>query len=293
MNCYICLGSMIRTMIQFLHSQEKSIAFVFKKLMIPGWSALLSLVFLFPAVEKTHSFAGAGPYTHIEITRLALKQLAEEKNFELLASCSEALMQASVMSDNTRYATKPEYHCDNNDIVGCSFKLDQLKRQAVNASNSATSFQRMGLALHIVQDFYAHSNWPEIFRFSLVIAPLEEFRHFPPPADLQTGLYPDIYLPDFDAQLACYFAPVEDWSSYIIGATHDCINKDSNITKRGIALVPDGGGYTFHELAAEYAVRHSVSLLKHFYANNPHFQACLVPTALTFGCNTSLLEWIR
>ena len=130
--------------------------------------------------------------------------------------------------------------------------------------------------LHLIQDFYAHSNWVENAGFSMLLAPIEAFSWLPPPANLQTGLYPEYVSPP-SLQLDCYLFPVEDWGLRIHGATHGCMNKDSERQFRGITVVPGSPGITYHRLAAEYAKLHSVEFLNEMAKANPWFKTCFRP----------------
>lgn len=238
-----------------------------------------------------YGFAGAGPYTHISITTEALDRYAVETGNSVSLYCAEVLLQASVISDNAEGMEQFTYHCDNNDLAGCSYRLDQFKGEANKATTQVESLLKMGRALHIVQDFYSHSNWVEIFGFTMIRAPIEQFKDLRPPPDIQSGNFPDIY-PDIGAQLACYLIPEERWGSYIYGATHACMNKDSNQTFRGSRFYPNSG-LTYHQLAGMYAVNHSVELLKYYGRKNPWFKTCFVPRALTGGCNKRFLDWVH
>ncbi len=254
--------------------------------------ALVLIFVMHGLAGQAYSFAGAGPFTHIGITTEALDRFTHETGWEVSLYCSELLNQFSVSSDSADGMQQFTYHCDSNDLVGCSFRLDQFKSQANRAYVREQSLRRMGMALHIVQDFYAHSNWVETFGFTLFRAPLEEFKLYPPPVDVQSGQFPDIF-PDVGAQLACYLVPEDQWDKFIFGATHSCMNKDSNITFRGSRAIPNGFGITYHELAGQYAVNHSVELIKYFYRHNPWFKTCLRPQLFTAGCNKRFLDWVH
>ncbi len=254
---------------------------------------VLLLGFIFLLNMKPAAGFGKGPFSHAVITRLALEQYTIETNWELETSCAQVLIQSSIVSDNANFGSKDTYHCDNNNLQGCSWRLDQLKGEARKDPVALKSLQKMGQALHIIQDFYAHSNWAEIFQTSGIQAPLETFKDVPPPLDVQSGYFPDLFLPSVETQVLCYTAPQEEWGKFILGATHDCINKDSSTTKRGAQWVPNTIGLTYHELAARYAVKHSVDALKEFARVNPHFITCLKPLPLTFGCNNFINKVIE
>jgi len=244
---------------------------------------IVLLVLLLSAnIRPVRSFS-SGPYSHAVITRIALEEFTAETGWELGFECAQLLIQASIMNDREDFMLKDTYHCDNNNIAGCSYRLDQLKGEAHRAYSPMEAFQKMGMALHIVQDFYSHSNWPERFHLSMVQAPLELFKDIAPPPEIQTGYYPDIYLPDVQAQILCFLAPPEDWGGHIPGATHACMNKCSHDSPRGQQWVPYTGGMTYHELAAQYAIQHTVEVLHYYAEHNRHFMLCLRPNIYS-GC---------
>lgn len=235
-------------------------------------------------LRSGRAFGGSGPYNHIRITYEALDRFSQETGNDVNTYCAELLAQGAVVSDSANKMPNYTLHCDNNDLVGCSYRLDQFKQEANKSMSQVDSLQRMGQALHIVQDFYAHSNWAEIFGASMLPAPIKVFKDVPPPVDLQSGYFPDIF-PDLQAQVDCFFMPQDRWNGFIYGATHACLNKDSNITLRGGTLVPNGFGVTYHELAAQYAINHSVDLLKYYSAKNPWFAMCFSRGQIFQGCN--------
>ncbi|MCB1172305.1 MAG: hypothetical protein KDK39_02010 [Leptospiraceae bacterium] len=238
------------------------------------------------------AYAGSGPWSHLRLTYTALDRFSEETGWQVNLFCTEIIAQGAVVSDTEDNQEIYQLHCDNNDLVGCSYKLDQLKQKANKEVVLAKSLMQMGQALHLVQDFYAHSNWTEIFQFSMVQAPIEQFTIVAPPMQIQTGYFPDIF-PDVDAQVNCFLTPPEQWNNYIYGATHACLNKDSNQTQRGIALVPNGFGLTYHELSAQYAINHSVELLKYYAKHNPMFMGCFHHLGSLKGCNQAVYRHLH
>ena len=237
---------------------------------------VLLLVFLWQPRPSLDAFAGAGPETHFSITRQALKDFAADRDIAISPLCGDMIRQFSVISDSGGYAKDFTLHCDNDRLADCSYRLDELRFQAVHAVELTSSLRNMGMALHLIQDFYAHSNWVENAGFSMLLAPIEAFSWLPPPANLQTGLYPEYVSPP-SLQLDCYLFPVEDWGLRIHGATHGCMNKDSERQFRGITVVPGSPGITYHRLAAEYAKLHSVEFLNEMAKANPWFKTCFRP----------------
>lgn len=231
---------------------------------------------------------GKGPYTHGVITTEAIHRFQRRHNVEFGFQCIELLVYYSVIND-VKFAHDWTYHCDNNDLFGCSWRLKQVFDKANHNISMIHSFDYMGQALHIVQDFYAHSNWVEVFQFSMLLPEVDLFNKYPPPDYIQSGLYPDIFLENLQAQSDCYFEKEENFKNFIYGATHDCINKDSNKTKRGSRYVPNTT-ITYHQLAGEYAVEHSVKLLEHFRKHNVFIRTCLRPKIFKHGCNLPIAK---
>lgn len=242
--------------------------------------------------RKTEAFAGAGPFTHISITMLALQRYADETGYEMSPFCQETLLQASVTSDGEGTADNAPYHCDGNDLAACSHLLSTFKEQVQNSYLIPDSLWAMGKSFHIVQDFYSHSNWVETFGFSMVLAPIESFKVIPPPANIQTGFYPDYATDNPMSALACFTTPPSAWNQKIPGATHACLHKDSNFSLRGSTLV-EGSIMTYHELAAEYAIRHTLKMLRNYDDVTPQLSLCYTPMVLSRGCAGGFSESIH
>lgn len=255
--------------------------------------SLILSIFAVPEHEEVEAFGGAGPYNHLEITRRSLERYASESGVELNAPCQELIMQGAVVSDSAQYAGLDMFHCDNNNIPGCSYKLDEMTREAEQSLFLPHAMQKIGQSLHIIQDFYAHSNWVEINGFSFFLAPIEIFKDFPPPIQVQTGVFPDPLVGNPELQFYCYLAPQSAWKDYIPGATHGCLNKDSALTPRGASLVPAGFGMRYHDLAAEYAIRHTVEYMKRMETRAITMQMCTLPRGASFGCNGALVKLIH
>ena len=163
-----------------------------------------------------YSFAGAGPFTHFSITTDALDRFAHETGWDVDVICAEILLQSSVVSDSVEGMQQYTYHCDSNDLVGCSYRLDQFKGLANRAYLREDSLRRMGMALHIEQDFYSHSNWVETFGATMLRSPIEQFKDFPPPVDVQSGQFPDIF-PDVGGKTFLYaFENRKEWVDFTL-----------------------------------------------------------------------------
>lgn len=255
------------------------------------------LIFLFLWLElpweKLYSFGAMGPYLHSTITTEALVRMGQNKSYEVDFLCGSQLWYMSGENDyNPNYQKNQTYHCDNNDLIGCSFRLKQLLENAYSAQSQSQALRYTGLALHIVQDFYSHSNWVEIHNFSFILADIESFHKFPPPSYIQTGYFPDIFLESPLAQFECYFKNENEIKSFIYGGTHDCLNKDSNFTKRGM-IFAQNSAITLHELAAEYAIRHSKKLIEKVFSKNIHLKMCYRVKIGGIGCNLLLLKQLE
>ncbi len=243
-------------------------------------------------VRPLHAFGPGGPYDHHHILVEALARFTDGSEWEVNPVCTGMLGNFAYTSD-AELGDLDVYHCDNSNFYGCSMMLDRLKRNARNATNQVEAMRDLALALHIVQDFYAHSNWVERYRFTMVLAPIEAMKDVPAPAWLQSGIYPDALAAaasgDPLVNYYCMLTPEEAWEEAFPHAGHACINKDANAPGRGGTVV-NGSFITYHELAGEYAIRHSVELLKTFQRTVPMFQSCLLPKQLTFGCSQAVAE---
>lgn len=106
---------------------------------------------------------------HRSITRQAL-----EADFEPAAL--ERVIVANLGQDALRYQFGHDhFHYDNNAFVAGDAYLDQLRRavlQALQAGQAEPARQFLGRLTHTVQDFYAHSNYVNLWR--------ELYPHEPP-----------------------------------------------------------------------------------------------------------------
>jgi hypothetical protein len=245
------------------------------------------LLLLFLILESPNfSFGIPGPYSHKEIELKVYAEFAVSKNIELNFLCTNSISQFNFQSD-VFFPKNDQYHCDNSNFVGCSSLFHELITDSYKV-DTLSGLRKIGLALHIVQDFYAHSNWVEIVENSQTLAPFEMMRNptvlllFP---NLQSGLVG--YIPiEIEDQYECYFEKQNRWKYLIAGATHSCMEKDSNNSQRGGALSFGVPTKTYHELAGELAVKHSVRILNELFTkNNPALLSCLTPKLGKTGCN--------
>ncbi|GIX40566.1 MAG: hypothetical protein KatS3mg129_0299 [Leptospiraceae bacterium] len=246
--------------------------------------------------NHTYAFGPLGPYTHHRILYESILQFSNDIKMDFNPSCTLLLYQFAYDSDSI-YGDKDYYHCDNGNFSGCSLMLETLKNQSKQSINLIEVIRNFALASHIVQDFYAHSNWVEKNKFSLILAPIELFKDIPPQSMkefkwLQSGIYPDenavLLSNDILVNYYCLILPEDLWDEYFPNAGHACINKDGNFG-RGAYFV-NGSYMTYHELAALYAIKHTVELLHWYKKNVPLFRLCLVPFSSFFNCNTILKE---
>jgi hypothetical protein len=247
-------------------------------------------------VDSIRGFGMRGPYTHEKINQEAFKLFSKRTGFEVRIDCAEMINQYNFQAD-VFYPNKPEYHCDNSEFYRCSALLENLKTSGIKDPNLVTTLRKIGLASHIVQDFYAHSNWVEITRTSYAMAPIENLKEFFILApNLQSGWHPFSPEGTPEDSVECYLKPQDEWGQWILGATHGCMEKDSNFSLRGftIAESPVAFGRTFHELAGELAIEHTAKLLQYFYdKRSPQFMSCMVPSFRTVGCNQVVLNGLR
>jgi hypothetical protein len=252
-----------------------------------GFLFLFSILLPDLSISNLESFNEKGSGTHTFITTEAIKRFSKTRSYSPRSMCAEMIIYFSNQNDYS-HESLAEYHCDNDGLVKCSVTLRHLVDKAVNSINHIDQAKYIGMSMHIIQDFYSHSNWVEKFQLSYVLAPTMLFNNVPPPAFLQSGLFPDAAFAILDPQayVDCYYKDAEEIRDRIYLATHDCMNKDSNDTKRGITPVPYST-MSYHELAAEYAIRHSVKLLERIYARSETMILCSTPS-LGYGCAGAL-----
>ena len=237
--------------------------------------------------DTIEAFGPTGPYDHHKILVDALDRFSRKSGLEVNPYCTSLLNNFAYTSD-AALANLDFYHCDNSNFYGCSMALDRTKRNARKRTTQVQALKDLAIALHIVQDFYSHSNWVERMKFSMVTAPIEAMKDVPTPPWLQSGIFPDEYAAVVSGDplitYYCKLMPESTWGEAFPNAAHACINKDGNTLGRGGTVV-DGTIITYHELAGEYAIRHSVEVLNTFRDTVPMFQTCLLPKKATFGCS--------
>jgi len=118
-----------------------------------------------------------------------------------------------------------------------------------------------GALTHALQDFYAHSNWVELYLTAGQSPPLATalFPSCGPatlPAGLETGYFDLIFGLGGCPNSATYdqwFPPPG------FGYCHETLNKDSNQTRHGREVIT-GTNQSYHELAAQLATTHTSAL---------------------------------
>jgi hypothetical protein len=235
------------------------------------------------------SFGGGGPFDHQVIQISAFERFTEDKPFEINFFCMNAIIQGNYSADGN-YADLDAYHCDNSNFVGCSQTLNNLM-ESTNSINLGSGLINLGLGMHIIQDFYAHSNWTEIVENDVILAPIRRLNNpaiyllFP---NLQSGTVPLIPF-NTNVQVDCFLKNNDEWGKFIEGATHSCISKDDNLSIRGGTYSKGNPLKTYHEIAAELAIKHSVQLLNELYKKkNPVILKCLTPKMSKTGCSPQI-----
>lgn len=254
-----------------------------------------SLIILFLLLDSPNfSFGIPGPYSHEEIQLKTLAGFAATKNVEINYFCANILTQSNYQVD-AFLPNNDNFHCDNSNFVGCSNTIYKLIKESY-INDSITGLRKIGYSLHIIQDFYAHSNWVENVENSEFLAPIELMRN---PAFLL--LFPNIqsgwvgYIPiDLEEQYECFLEKQDRWKLALPGSTHACMSKDSNKTLRGGALSIGNPTKTYHELAGELAIKHSIKLLNELYSkNHPALLGCIVPKLGTNGCRHAVQRQLK
>lgn len=258
--------------------------------MLKYFSILLISFFLEGGVDRLIAFALEGPFNHQSVTLDAIKRFERKHGFELNFLCTAAIIEQITYSD-AYFPKFDSYHCDNNNILGCSYRFRQVIDESEKTPDLTSGLVKFAIGLHIIHDMYAHSNWVENFEFSMILPPVDLFNAFPPPHWLQTGFYPDIFIENPEAQANCFTKDGNVIKNFIYGATHGCLNKDSWDSFRGGMLVPNSA-ITYHTLAGEYAIRHTEKAFETYFLKNPKFKMCIVPRTTGTGCNSAISEII-
>jgi von Willebrand factor A domain-containing protein 7 len=129
----------------------------------------VSLLAMICAVTSVDAFT---VQIHREITRSELEALTAEVDGEpqkFSERAVEQVMDANETMDRrfNQALFRPERHFTNEEYQASTQRLIDLRQRVIDSvtassPNGARARQALGEALHLVQDFYAHSNWVEL-----------------------------------------------------------------------------------------------------------------------------------
>ncbi|MBM9501433.1 hypothetical protein JWG44_14350 [Leptospira sp. 201903071] len=257
-------------------------------------TGLLPLLFLFLDILPSFSlnaFGPAGTYNHIRILKESFRDFTEKTGYEIRADCQEMIIQGNLRSDS-EFMEEEGFHCDDNHIFGCGIELRNLKSKSEKAGLFTDSMRYMGHATHIIQDFYAHSNWAENHSNQIEIAPLEEPWLLLSRPEIQTGYYdltPVIH--HEEEALECLSLSFDEMKSFQPFATHLCLNKDSEKSLRGGNPVENNPNVNLHEWSGLHAVEHTTRyLVDAYHSNHKNLKLCLIPKKASFSCNNATFQ---
>jgi hypothetical protein len=134
-------------------------------------SAALTAVFL---VTPTSNGWGFKPPIHQNVSLNALAPIVvstAEESFRFRPRAVVEVMLANAATDDWGPGGgfwAPQNHFDNELLPSSSRRVLNLREEIVglitsDPPNGAVARQRLGTAFHSIQDFYAHSNWVELF----------------------------------------------------------------------------------------------------------------------------------
>ncbi|XDD49189.1 hypothetical protein AB3N59_12275 [Leptospira sp. WS92.C1] len=257
-------------------------------------TALIPISFLlfdfFPSISL-EAFGPSGSFNHIRILKESFRAFTEETGYEIRADCQEMIVQGNLKSDS-EFMNSEGYHCDNNNIFGCGLELRDLKSKSEKTTFFSDSMISIGHATHIIQDFYAHSNWIENHPNQIEIAPLEEPWMLLSMSHIQTGYYNLAPILHHEEEaVECLNLSFEEMQNFFPFATHICLNKDSEKTFRGGGSVESNPNITLHQWAGLHAVEHTKKfLVDAFNSDHKNLNLCLISKKLSFSCNNSIFK---
>ncbi|MDV6236570.1 hypothetical protein CH379_013125 [Leptospira ellisii] len=247
----------------------------------------------FLPVISLEAFGPSGSFNHIRILKESFREFTEETGYEIRSDCQEMIVQGNLKSDD-EFMNAESFHCDNNNVFGCGLELRDLKSKSEKAFFFSDSMKSIGHATHIIQDFYAHSNWVENHTETVEVAPLEEPWRLLSMPHIQTGYYdltPIIHHEEEAAE--CLNLSFDQMKNFQPFATHICLNKDSEKTFRGGNPLSFSGNapVLLHHWAGLHAVAHTKKfLVDAFRSHHKNLKLCLIPKKLSFSCNNALFD---
>ncbi|TGL64159.1 hypothetical protein [Leptospira sarikeiensis] len=267
---------------------SKKTNFIFLKFLVICFSVYFAV-----SLNPLRAFGKKGPHTHTSITQEAFGEFMEKADWDLRLDCMELIVQGNLRADSA-YMNNDAYHCDNNNILGCADRFRTLKDDAYRETNYITGLMKLGMALHIAQDFYSHSNWAENYPLVGILAPIEHPWVFLSLKEIQTGYYNLLPIVDHTEEAGHCFDAEEGLNGHYTFATHACLNKDAADSHRSLNLVLPGVPISYHDWAASLAKEHTVQiLLEQFKDKNPHLLTCLTPKVLSFSCGGAAYNFLR
>ncbi|MCC6455575.1 MAG: cadherin-like domain-containing protein [Caldilineaceae bacterium] len=132
-----------------------------------------SLLILFLLLAPSRSALAFEPDIHVDITKKALGDVTAHVNNKDLKFTEAATGEVETANRGTDALLfpgdpfwEPTNHFDNEAFAASSARLVDLKNKIIedlklDPPNGAAARQKLGTALHTLQDFYAHSNWVE------------------------------------------------------------------------------------------------------------------------------------
>lgn len=225
------------------------------------------------ALLVSHTAAGFSIPVHLNITQDELEPLSAEVNGRTVGFSDRALEQIgdaneAVDSIVTLSAAlfKPERHFTNEEFDDSTQRLLDLREEILELvrnerRNGHQARARLGQALHTIQDFYSHSNWPELGNMGINDAFGEETLDDPPldrhtcPDDPNT-LGPDggggitssyfVGFSIFPSRIGCDTDQLPEGKCFHGNYSEDCIGINKDLTaaaaaEKGVPFNPHHG----------------------------------------------------
>lgn len=262
--------------------------FIFFKFLVFGFSA-----YFLASLSPLRAFGKKGPHTHTSITQEAFIEFADKTGWDLRMDCMELIVQGNLRAD-AAFMNNDAYHCDNDNILGCADRFRTLKDDSYREANHITGLMKLGMALHIAQDFYSHSNWAENHPMVSILAPIEHPWIFLSMKEIQTGYFNLLPIIEHTEEAGNCFDAEDGLHGNYTFATHACLNKDASDSHRSLKTVHPGIPISYHDWAADLAKEHTVQILVEQYkAKHPLILTCLSPKTLSFSCGSQAYDFLR